>query len=398
MLRLYNPHIVFFIGTKLDCNRMVQVQSYGSGFYSSPDLRHRSVTWDTLQSLGHDQSLPWLFEAWWVLDDTCKTKICDLWTGCVGSVPQRDKDDKNILDLSTAKLHLNLEIDKEELYWEQKARVDWLKIGDNNTWFFHRSTSQQKQLNRVSCLIQDNGHLAEDKAELVDVTTTYFEHLFASQGLGDPSPILRGVGAYITTVMNLTLIARFTLEEVYLTLKSMGPMKASGPNGFPTLFYQQYWHIGCPDVGAFCLECLNEDIQVHLVCGARISRHGSQVSHLLFVDNCILFGEAMVGGCSDSKTDFSEEIICSVQFYLLEFDTVHAKLHGCLIGPERWRPPEGSCLKVNFDAAFHAPTLMTCVGIVIKDNLGSVIGYASVVTMHIPSAFAAEALACYPAI
>ncbi|KAG4138004.1 hypothetical protein ERO13_D07G107400v2 [Gossypium hirsutum] len=93
-----------------------------------------------------------------------------------------------------------------------------------------------------------------------------------------------------------------------------------------------------------------------------------------------------------------QEIIYRVWSYLLEFNAVHAKLLRRLIGPKRWRPPEGSCLKVNFDAAFHAPMLMTCVGIVIKDNLGSVVGYTSIVTTQIPSAFAAEALACYHAI
>ncbi|TYG61101.1 hypothetical protein ES288_D07G120800v1 [Gossypium darwinii] len=93
-----------------------------------------------------------------------------------------------------------------------------------------------------------------------------------------------------------------------------------------------------------------------------------------------------------------QEIIYRVWSYLLEFNAVHAKLLRRLIGPKRWRPSEGSCLKVNFDAAFHAPMLITCVGIVIKDNLGSVVGYTSIVTTQIPSAFAAEALACYHAI
>ncbi|MBA0757597.1 hypothetical protein Gotri_020684, partial [Gossypium trilobum] len=78
-----------------------------------------------------------------------------------------------------------------------------------------------------------------------------------------------------------------------------------------------------------------------------------------------------------------QEIIYRVWSYLLEFDAVHAKLPRRLIGPKRWRPPEGSCLKVNFDAAFHAPMLMTCVGIVIKDNLGSVVGYTSIF-LHVP--------------
>ncbi|MBA0610738.1 hypothetical protein Godav_011543 [Gossypium davidsonii] len=88
-------------------------------------------------------------------------------------------------------------------------------------------------------------------------------------------------------------------------------------------------------------------------------------------------------------------IVCRVQSYLLEFDVVHAKLPGRLIRIECWRPPEGSCLIVNFDATFHTSMMLSYARIVVTDNLGFVVGSKSVVNTHIPSTFAAEVLACY---
>ncbi|KAG8500953.1 hypothetical protein CXB51_002956 [Gossypium anomalum] len=55
------------------------------------------------------------------------------------------------------------------------------------------------------------------------------------------------------------------------------------------------------------------------------------------------------------------------------------KLPGRLIGPEQWPPPDGCCLKINFDATFHAPSRTSCAGVVVSRN--------------IPSIFAAEAIA-----
>ncbi|MBA0580709.1 hypothetical protein Gorai_022915, partial [Gossypium raimondii] len=58
------------------------------------------------------------------------------------------------------------------------------------------------------------------------------------------------------------------------------------------------------------------------------------------------------------------------------------------------RPSEGTMLKVNFDAASNANSMLSCAGIVIRDNLGRVFGSQSVPTTYIPTAFVAKALAC----
>lgn len=39
--------------------------------------------------------------------------------------------------------------------------------------------------------------------------------------------------------------------------KAMVPTKASGPNGFPALFFQNYWHIVREEVGTYCVNTEN---------------------------------------------------------------------------------------------------------------------------------------------
>lgn len=52
-----------------------------------------------------------------------------------------ERDDDNIMDMINAKIQLSLEIDKDELFWEHKARANWLRFGDKNTTFFHNFAS-----------------------------------------------------------------------------------------------------------------------------------------------------------------------------------------------------------------------------------------------------------------
>jgi hypothetical protein len=40
-------------------------------------------------------------------------------------------------------------LEQEELYWVQRGRVNWLKHGDQNTAFFHRSASARRKRNFI---------------------------------------------------------------------------------------------------------------------------------------------------------------------------------------------------------------------------------------------------------
>lgn len=48
-----------------------------------------------------------------------------------------------------------------------------------------------------------------------------------------------------------------TAEELYAALKEMGPTKAPGYDGFPAIFFQNFWHIVGKEITNLCLEILN---------------------------------------------------------------------------------------------------------------------------------------------
>lgn len=42
---------------------------------------------------------------------------------------------------------------REEVFWKDKSRVHWLKEGEKNTKFFHRSIIQHKSHNKITHLV-----------------------------------------------------------------------------------------------------------------------------------------------------------------------------------------------------------------------------------------------------
>lgn len=60
---------------------------------------------------------------------------------------------------ASKKLQKELEVEyrREESYWHQKSRVQWLKEGDHNTKFFHSYTRQRRRMNCIQRLVSDQG-------------------------------------------------------------------------------------------------------------------------------------------------------------------------------------------------------------------------------------------------
>ncbi|XP_012453509.1 uncharacterized protein LOC105775544 [Gossypium raimondii] len=138
-------------------------------------------------------------------------------------------------------------LDHEDLLWRQKARCDWLQLGDRNTKFFHSRTMRRRKFNRITTLRVDNGDWCTDQYILQAKAVEFFEGLFR-----EDSSTLRdipNVGFPRFNSSEITFLeAHISNEEIKRALFDMAPLKAPGSDGFHAHFFQSQWDVLGNDV------------------------------------------------------------------------------------------------------------------------------------------------------
>ena len=152
------------------------------------------------------------------------------------------------LRVRSLKSEISILLDKEARMWCQQSRVLWLKHGDNNTKFFHSQATKRHQKN----LIRGNNDCTNtwkvQPNEIANVLVSYYHELFTTTNSTPSNGTLDLVPHVTTNEMNSMLTADFLECEVELALKQMAPLKAPGPDGMPSLFYQHFWQVVHHDV------------------------------------------------------------------------------------------------------------------------------------------------------
>ncbi|KAH1122926.1 hypothetical protein J1N35_006086 [Gossypium stocksii] len=112
--------------------------------------------------------------------------------------------------------------------------------------------------------LEDNDEIFKtEDDEMGHILRSY--QLFESSGVGDTNYLLSGVSRNITACMNQLLTADYKEQEKTEAIQSIGPTKASGPDGFPAIVFQIFWHILGRDVSNFCLDVLNNGKSVDVL-------------------------------------------------------------------------------------------------------------------------------------
>jgi hypothetical protein len=133
---------------------------------------------------------------------------------------------------------------QEEILWKQKSRIQWLKEGERNTKFFHRTVIQRRHCNRITHLVSDEGETLYSHADLETNLVDYFQDL-----LTEPIPdrqaainkITRNIPSLVTQEKNVALLRPFTIEEVDQAMQDTPKCKAPGPDGFTSDFFHYCW-------------------------------------------------------------------------------------------------------------------------------------------------------------
>ncbi|KAA3461042.1 reverse transcriptase [Gossypium australe] len=97
---------------------------------------------------------------------------------------------------------------------------------------------------------------------MMETARSYFVKLFSIESGSSTDRILSGVDTCALEEDNVKLKARFTKEEIWTALMKMGPTKAPGEDGLPAIFYQNCWPIIGENVSNYCLQQLNNGMDV----------------------------------------------------------------------------------------------------------------------------------------
>lgn len=218
------------------------------------------------------------FEEMWLRDESCAEVVANAWTNGSDAVANisrmasklsiwsRDKFGDFHKELKACQqqmralmeepqseevLHQMRAIDdrmdelerREEVYWRQRSRQDWLKFGDKNTKFFHNKAKRRQVRNNIEKIHDAAGNVYDEEPDIMELFVSYFEDLFTGATSVDIEPVLAKVQACVSDDMVDILLRPYTGEEVNEALKQMHSTKAPGPDGMCALFYQNFWSI-----------------------------------------------------------------------------------------------------------------------------------------------------------
>ncbi|CAL9007199.1 unnamed protein product [Prunus brigantina] len=156
-------------------------------------------------------------------------------------------------------LNLNLRtlLKNEELFYAQKARANWLQLGDKNTKFFQTFATIRRKRNHVSKIKDNNGVwicaplMGNIFVETFRKRFTQFDPL-ATSNIRDFISI---IDPCISSEDNLRLMAHVSKLEIFDVVKSIGALKAPGLDGLHAIFFHQFWaetkHLLCHLVNDF---------------------------------------------------------------------------------------------------------------------------------------------------
>lgn len=135
---------------------------------------------------------------------------------------------------------------KEEVAWRQRSRAIWLKEGDKNTKFFHRTANCHKRYNSIDSLLINGANVSEPamiREEIID----FYQNLYKENEHWRPqfSPTDQ---ATLNEEDNVMLQSQFGEQEIKECVFACAGDKAPGPDGFTMAFFIQCWEVVKMDV------------------------------------------------------------------------------------------------------------------------------------------------------
>lgn len=68
---------------------------------------------------------------------------------------QENEGSHNIAAIKELQREIGVMLEKEDLRWKQRVKVNWYQLGDKNTKFFHNYANQRMKHNRIHMIVEE---------------------------------------------------------------------------------------------------------------------------------------------------------------------------------------------------------------------------------------------------
>ncbi|XP_062096287.1 uncharacterized protein LOC133802068 [Humulus lupulus] len=182
---------------------------------------------------------PFMYFRMWKEAPSYAIKLCNLWKQPVSGTEMY----KVVLKLKRLK---------------QKAKATWVMNGDENTAIFHASLKVRRLQNRIYSIQSEQGNWVDTADGVQRAFLDYYQNLLGTQmpSRRKVSQAIVDLGPGISEEHSRLLSIPFTAQEVKEALFSISGLKAPGPDGYCSFFYQDNWELVGPEVCAVVLDFL----------------------------------------------------------------------------------------------------------------------------------------------